>query len=91
MGLAYKNVYKLEKGALIQNNKNRIEYVDDKGKKRTKTNPTYEDFAKLGMYPKKESEPLEYDPETQEIETRIRLENNAWIVEHTVKEKEVIL
>ena len=47
---AYKNVYSLEKGALIKNKENKIEYVDENGKKRVKTNPSYKDFAKVGKY-----------------------------------------
>ena len=52
--LPYKNVYSLQDGRLVKNQDNKIEYVDENGKKRVKTNPTYEDFAKVGKYPLKE-------------------------------------
>ena len=51
MMLPYKNVYSLENGALIKNTENKIEYIDENGKKRVKTNPTYKDFRKIGKYP----------------------------------------
>ncbi len=53
--LPYKNVYSLENGALIKNKENKIEYIDENGKKRVKTNPSYKDFAKVGKYPLKEN------------------------------------
>lgn len=53
--LPYKNVYSIQDGRLIKNKENRIEYYDEEGKKRVKTNPSYKDFAKVGMYPLKES------------------------------------
>lgn len=56
--LPYKNVYSLDNGRLIKNTENKIEYTDNQGKKRVKTNPTYEDFAKVGKYPLKETEPI---------------------------------
>ncbi len=49
--LPYKNVYSLQDGKLVKNKENKIEYTDENGKKRVKTNPTYEDFAKIGKYP----------------------------------------
>lgn len=52
--LAYKNVYSLQEGKLIKNKENKIEYTDESGKRRVKTNPTYADFAKVGKYPLKE-------------------------------------
>ncbi len=54
MMLPYKNVYSLENGALIKNTENKIEYIDENGKKRVKTNPTYKDFRKIGKYPLKD-------------------------------------
>lgn len=52
--LAYKNVYSLQNGELVKNKENIIEYYDENGEKRVKTNPTYKDFAKVGKYPLKE-------------------------------------
>ncbi len=52
--LAYKNVYSLQDGRLVKNKENKIEYIDENGKKRVKTNPSYKDFAKVGKYPLKE-------------------------------------
>ncbi|MBE6664065.1 MAG: hypothetical protein E7602_06140 [Ruminococcaceae bacterium] len=52
--LPYENVYSLENGALIKNTENKIEYIDENGKKRVKTNPTYKDFRKIGKYPLKD-------------------------------------
>lgn len=49
--LPYKNVYSLQDGKLVKNKENKIEYLDEKGKRRVKTNPTYKDFAKVGKYP----------------------------------------
>lgn len=54
--LAYKNVYSLQNGKLVKNKENKIEYIDEKGQKRIKTNPSYEDFKKVGKYPLKEQE-----------------------------------
>ena len=51
--LPYKNVYSLQEGRLIKNTENKIEYLDQNGKKRIKTNPSYKDFAKVGKYPLK--------------------------------------
>ena len=52
--LPYKNVYSLQDGKLVKNKENKIEYIDENGKKRVKTNPSYKDFAKVGKYPLKE-------------------------------------
>ena len=49
--LPYKNVYSLQDGRLIKNTENKIEYLDENGKKRVKTNPSYKDFAVVGKYP----------------------------------------
>ena len=49
--LPYKNVYSLQDGRLIKNTENKIEYLDENGKKRIKTNPSYKDFAAAGKYP----------------------------------------
>lgn len=48
---AYKNVYKIENGALIENTENKLEYKDESGKHRIKTNPTFKDFAAVGKFP----------------------------------------
>ncbi len=53
--LPYKNVYSLQDGKLVKNKENKIEYIDENGKKRVKTNPSYKDFAKVGKYPLKEN------------------------------------
>ena len=55
----YKNVYSLDSGRLIKNTENKIEHTDKNGQKRIKTNPTYEDFAKIGKYRLKMDEILE--------------------------------
>ena len=57
--LPYKNVYSLENSRLVKNTENKIEYTDKNGNKRVKTNPTYEDFAKVGKYPLKEADPVD--------------------------------
>ena len=54
--LPYKNVYSLQDGKLVKNKENKIEYIDENGKKRVKTNPSYKDFAEVGKYPLKEAE-----------------------------------
>ena len=60
--LAYKNVYKNENGVLVRNAENKIEYVDTNGKRRVKTNPTYNDFEKVGLLRKKYVEKMpDYD------------------------------
>ncbi len=51
--LPYENVYSLQDGRLIKNKENKIEYIDENGKKRVKTNPTYKDFRAVGKYPLK--------------------------------------
>lgn len=49
--LPYKNVYSLQEGRLIKNTENKIEYLDENGNKRVKTNPSYKDFRLVGKYP----------------------------------------
>ncbi len=91
MELAYKKVYKMENGALVRNTKNKIEYRDKTGIKRTKTNPTYADFAELGMYPKKQVGDIPtYDPVAEELKEHIVLEDNIWQVSYEAVKKEVI-
>ena len=51
--LPYENVYSLEDGVLVKNKENKIEYIDENGKKRVKTNPTYNDFRATEKYPLK--------------------------------------
>lgn len=88
--LAYKNVYKLENGVLVKNTENKIEYVDNMGKKRIKTNPTYEDFAKIGMHPLSEENKMpQFDPESELVKKEITLENGKYKVSYTVIKKEV--
>ena len=48
---AYENVYKIENGALVKNTENKLEYVNEMGKRRVKTNPTLDDFAMVGKFP----------------------------------------
>ena len=55
----YKNVYSIENGELIKNTENKIEYTDEKGVKRVKTNPSYSDFLKVGKYRLKEDDLIE--------------------------------
>ena len=89
--IAYKNVYKNENGVLIQNTENKIEYVDSNGKRRTKTNPTFSDFEKIGYLRKKYvSELPEYDPLTQYIEESFVEKDGFFEISYTIKEKEVI-
>lgn len=49
--LAYKSVYSLVEGKPQKNLENKIEYTDKNGKRRVKTNPTYDDFRMVGKYP----------------------------------------
>lgn len=65
--LPYENVYSLENGALVKNKENKIEYIDENGKKRVKTNPSYKDFAKVGKYPLKENGYLRTPAPTDKI------------------------
>lgn len=84
---AYKNVYRLENGILIKNKENKISYVDSQGIKRTKTNPTYKDFARANMYPVKYlNEKPEHDPEKERVEEEIRVANGYFEITYTVKE-----
>ena len=48
---AYENVYEIEDGKLVKNTENKLEYKDASGKRRIKTNPTLNDFAKIGKFP----------------------------------------
>ena len=86
--LPYKNVYSLENGTLVKNKENKIEYVGEDGKKRIKTNPTYEDFAKVGKYPLKESARPEYDRGTEELVVNYQLEDEYIVPRYEIKEKE---
>lgn len=84
---AYKMVYKMENGQLIQNKENKIEYVQN-GTKRTKTNPTLKDFAKVGMHPKKYNGDIpDYDFTTQELKEHIELKDNTWEISYIVVNK----
>ena len=85
--LPYKNVYSLQGGKLIQNKENKIDYIDENGKKRIKTNPTYEDFAKVGKYPLKETERPEYDRSKEELSVEYEIKENSIVIKYTVKEK----
>lgn len=89
MELAYKNVYKNENGILIKNTQNKIVYLDHAGKKRTKTNPTYADFAKIGMFRKKYPKSIpEYDHQTQELIEAFEEKDGYWQISYTIKSKE---
>ena len=86
----YKTVFKMENGVLIQNKENKIEYVCPNGVKRTKTNPTLKDFAKVGMYPKKYNGDIpDYDFTTQELMEHIELKDDAWEISYIVVDKVV--
>ena len=89
MNSAYKNVYKMENGVLIKNTQNKIEYLDENKQKRTKTNPTYEDFYKVGMYPKREENIPGFNPSSEELKQVIVLRDRVWEVGYEVLKKEV--
>ena len=55
----YKNVFSLENNELVKNTENKIEYTDENGIKRVKTNPSYSDFLKVGKYRLKEDDLIE--------------------------------
>ena len=78
--LPYKNVYSLENGALIKNTENKIEYIDENGKKRVKTNPSYKDFRMVGKYPLK----IEGDGEIMDYQ----IENGYIVPVYKAKETE---
>lgn len=86
--LPYKNVYSLENGKLVKNKENKIEYVGEDGKRRIKTNPTYEDFAKVGKYPLKESARPEFDRGTEELVPEYEIKDETIVIKYTVKEAE---
>ena len=48
---AYENVYKIENGTLVKNTENKLEYKDENGNHRVKTNPSIDDFASAGKFP----------------------------------------
>lgn len=77
--LAYKNVYSLESGSLVKNRENKIEYTDENGKKRVKTNPTYKDFAKVGKYPLR----VEYDMDNDQENLSYIIEDECIVVKAT--------
>ena len=83
--LAYKRVYRLENGKLVQNTENKIEYTDKKGIKRTITNPSLRDFARVGLYPVCYNNDLPtYDITTETLEEKIKLENGCYIVSYKI-------
>lgn len=89
MPLVYKNVFKLENGVLVRNTVNKIEYTDKNGKKRTKTNPTYDDFAKVGFFPiKNVGNTPEYDIHTEYLEENIELKENCFEISYVVKKRD---
>ena len=84
----YKTVYKMENGVLIQNTENKIEYTCPNGEKRTKTNPTLEDFAQVGYYPVKTVGDIpSYDIATEVLKEHIELKNNAWEISYVAISK----
>ena len=92
---AYKDVYKNEGGTLVQNTENKIDYIDEKGQKRTITNPSYKDFERVLMLPKRYiNDPPEFDEQTEEIYEEISLgdwQGRAyWEIVYKVRPKEVI-
>ena len=48
---AYETVYKIENGKLVSNTENKLEYIDENGKRRVKTNPRVGDFKAVGKFP----------------------------------------
>ena len=85
----YKTVFKMENGVLIQNKENKIEYVCPNGVKRTKTNPTLKDFAKVGMYPVKIVGDIpKHDIFTEKLEEHIELKDGCWEKSLIVVKKE---
>ena len=75
----YKTVFKMENGMLIQNKQNKIDYVSPEGEKRTKTNPTLEDFAKIGYYPVKVVGDIpNYDIFKEKLEEHIEFKDGYW-------------
>ena len=86
--LAYKNVYSLQEGRLVKNKENKIEYCDENGKKRVKTNPTYKDFARVGKYPLKEEKAPSYDSEMEELIVSYRVEDGYIVPKYEIKAKE---
>ena len=88
--LAYKNVYSLQNGELVKNKENIIEYYDENGEKRVKTNPTYKDFASVGKYPLKEEEAPCYDSEKEELVVSYIVEDGYIVPKYEIKAKEDI-
>ena len=85
--LAYKNVYSLQDGRLVKNKENKIEYCDENGKKRVKTNPTYDDFIKNGWYPLKHDQTIpQYDPNTHTVIDHYVQENDHILCTHKIVE-----
>ena len=86
---AYKNVYKNENGILVRNTENKISYTDENGVKRTRTNPTYADFARAGMYPKRYKEGVpDYDPETESVEEVFEIKDGYFEITYKIKEED---
>ena len=86
--LPYKYVYSLQGGKPIQNKENKIDYIDENGKKRTKTNPTYEDFAKVGKYPLKDTARPEYDREREELVAEYEIKDDVILIRYKITERE---
>ena len=86
--LAYKNVFYEQDGVLVQNTSNKIIYTDVNGKTRVKTNPSYADFAKVGMFPKHYTNSMpEYDPLTQEVEEKHARKGDYFEITYVVKDR----
>ena len=87
--LAYEKVYRLVGGKLVRNTENKIRYTDESGVKRTITNPTLKDFAKVGLYPVVRGDIPTFDEATQELKEKIMLKDNCYNVEYIVVKKEI--
>ena len=64
-------------------------YTDENGVKRTRTNPTYADFARAGMYPKRYKEGVpDYDPETERVEEVFEIKDGYFEITYKIKEED---
>ena len=87
--LAYEKVYRLVGGKLVRNTENKIRYTDESGVKRTITNPTLKDFAKVGLYPVVRGEIPSFDEASEELKEKIKFERSCYYVEYVVVKKEM--
>lgn len=85
----YRSVYSEINGVLVKNRERAIKYTDEKGVKRTVTNPTYRDFKMVGKLPKKEiMKKPSYDESTHTLKEVFVRRDDCFEISYEVIKKE---